>query len=337
LSPEASLTGSVSGGRTRTSSGSPASARKKGAFASFQGEAAVTLNVEQYGYYQLAVVEALGVQVVISELVTSIDKNKGRTPRMVIAFRGTDNLANAAHDLQISRVTWPEMDVSLWEEKSLTRPAVQKGFLEPWNALRDPILENVFNLIQSRPDHRIYCTGHSLGGALAVLCAYTVHKRLASIGHEHAEPIVYTYGTPRVGNSAFAKEYMRKIPRTFRIVNESDVISHFSFHGGSHVGMEVIIDRHGNFLCEPMYIERAFRPIKGKGSSISHHSLTSYGDSLNAIAEDTHFGVCTVRCLKPYFPVDVVETLRAQRKALTATYNSSPAPQLYLEATTVLV
>lgn len=44
-------------------------------------------------------------------------------------------------------------------------------------------------------------TGHSLGGALAILAAADIK----SVGHKVDE--VYTFGQPRVGNVAFSKWY----------------------------------------------------------------------------------------------------------------------------------
>lgn len=50
------------------------------------------------------------------------------------------------------------------------------------------------------------CAGHSLGGALAQLAAFDIVQR----AREEGLPLkveVYTFGAPRVGNHAFAREY----------------------------------------------------------------------------------------------------------------------------------
>lgn len=53
-------------------------------------------------------------------------------------------------------------------------------------------------------DAQITVTGHSLGGALAVFCALDLEQIYGNIN-------LYTFGCPRVGNTAFAKYQEKKI------------------------------------------------------------------------------------------------------------------------------
>jgi triacylglycerol lipase len=65
---------------------------------------------------------------------------------------------------------------------------------------------------------RLYFTGHSMGGALAVLAAAVSPRKPTA---------VYTYGQPRVGDAAFSDAYDRSLGGvTFRYVNNSDVVPH---------------------------------------------------------------------------------------------------------------
>jgi Lipase (class 3) len=57
--------------------------------------------------------------------------------------------------------------------------------------------------------------GHSLGGAMAILCAMDVKARF-----DFEQLQVYTFGAPRVGNRAFAREYERTVPETWNIIND---------------------------------------------------------------------------------------------------------------------
>ena len=59
------------------------------------------------------------------------------------------------------------------------------------------------------------CTGHSLGGALATLAAYDLQAEFA-----FRKLQVYTFGSPRTGNHAFAHDYERRVPHTWHVVNE---------------------------------------------------------------------------------------------------------------------
>jgi predicted lipase len=58
----------------------------------------------------------------------------------------------------------------------------------------------------SRGPWQVYVTGHSLGGALATLCAYELCNRAPS-KRAHYSVTMYTYGAPRVGNKTFADSF----------------------------------------------------------------------------------------------------------------------------------
>ena len=77
----------------------------------------------------------------------------------------------------------------------------------------------------------VLVTGHSLGGALASLCAYDlqihtlipVNNELETIGrglgrrrNRQLHLSLYTYGSPKVGNQTFVKLYNKIVPDTFR-------------------------------------------------------------------------------------------------------------------------
>jgi triacylglycerol lipase len=69
----------------------------------------------------------------------------------------------------------------------------------------------------------VWFTGHSLGGALAVLAAYRLHHCESASGHTVAG--VYTFGQPRVGNAALASFCSAELAqRVFRYVNASDIV-----------------------------------------------------------------------------------------------------------------
>ena len=267
------------------------------------------INTEQYGYIRVAVFEQMDVQVVISRSDLSCPRHRIKPmTKLVVAFRGTDNASNAKQDLRFHRVTWEEAaeSESIWRKTTRAAPTVHVGFLEIWNALRTHVTEAVFTEIHAHPEreYTLVTTGHSLGGAVAVLAAFALCRQLRELAHTvtnfDAEPVVYTYGQPRIGNKAFQTIYNKNVPRTFRIVNESDVVTSITMFGGCHVGMEVDVDRNGNFICEPMFMERMLRPTKGKGSGVANHAMGAYAESLNSIVGKTHLGTCPSKCLEPY-------------------------------------
>ena len=61
--------------------------------------------------------------------------------------------------------------------------------------------------------------GHSLGGALAAMCAYDLMARASPVKLRWDQVSVYTFGAPRVGNLSFARTYRRRVPDTWHVIN----------------------------------------------------------------------------------------------------------------------
>ena len=70
------------------------------------------------------------------------------------------------------------------------------------------------------PEKKVYITGHSLGGALAILAAYDLAQLYATRTF-----VIYTFGCPRIGNHVFSDAYAKVCPWTYRIANESVCVS----------------------------------------------------------------------------------------------------------------
>jgi len=195
---------------------------------------------------------------------------------------------------------------SFWRscaQKTSWRPTCHAGFASIWRALRPKVIPKVLEVLRADPEtiYRVFATGHSLGGALASLCAYSVTRELLQMDYPIPDVTVYTFGQPRMGNHTFKKIYNKAVPRTFRVMNESDMVATMSTFGGYHVGIEVDIDRNGNFIVKPTEMEKMFTPTKGRGLAIMNHLMTNYGASLNAIAVRTQ---CPARGLGVYITAD---------------------------------
>lgn len=61
--------------------------------------------------------------------------------------------------------------------------------------------------------------GHSLGGALATLLALDVAANTV-----YKDPSVYTFGSPRTGDSLFASTYDQVVKNSYRIANRLDIV-----------------------------------------------------------------------------------------------------------------
>lgn len=116
-----------------------------------------------------------------------------------VVFRGSISLTDWQNDLQHALMRLPLTDGGTVGLPAFG-PHVHKGF---WNAL-DTRYDDIRDRVMTRrtAGQRIFLTGHSLGGALAILCAYRFRRDpfLAVQG-------VYTFGSPRVGDVAFRDAY----------------------------------------------------------------------------------------------------------------------------------
>jgi len=154
-------------------------------------------------------------------------------------------------------------------------------------------------------DLKLFFCGHSLGAALAVFATldYTLNKdsmnyaikRLDEFSKHYEENILtnkeqvfreaqvtlYTYGSPRVGNTAFSNLLNRKIRNYYRIELDGDIVTmippYFSFIGFySHAGVQVVVDSEGagNMIVKPLIIESIL--LSSATTSIGNHDLNLY-------------------------------------------------------------
>jgi len=156
---------------------------------------------------------------------------------IVVAFRGTE--AKELSDIKA--------DMSFIKTWHRGPGKVHRGFMvEVWK-LADHLTPHIF-----QTEKQVYVTGHSLGGAMATL--YGTLCKPKNI------PILYTYGSPRVGDN----EYYRKfnLPHT-RVKNNNDAVTALppALIGFRHVGNIVYINHYGNirYLTAWQRIKDMFR------------------------------------------------------------------------------
>lgn len=125
-----------------------------------------------------------------------------------IAFAGNDSVRDFFRDLDFAKVT-------VGDEKRKRR--VHRGFYTGYLSVCQDILK--FKDSFSK-DTTLILSGHSMGGALAVICAYDLKTRFPDL------PIkVFTFGTPGVGNRHFKRAYNRILREsTYIVYQPSDPI-----------------------------------------------------------------------------------------------------------------
>lgn len=162
------------------------------------------------------------------------------TQNIVVSFRGTHDLSN-----WITNLNFPK--TSAYPECHNCR--VHQGFYQAWESVKAPIVSEVKRLLQHYPKAQIFVTGHSLGGALAALCAAQLGASTQSL----KDPIegVYTYGQPRVGNIEFKDFYNSGTHVSWRLTHYRDPVPHLPIlaQNFTHTSTEV-------FYNEPSTIHK---------------------------------------------------------------------------------
>jgi hypothetical protein len=121
----------------------------------------------------------------------------------LLAFRGTSNPGQWLRDVRF--VPWSHP----WG-------LVHRGFLDGVTAVEADL--QGFDSIAKEAEH-VWITGHSLGGALALIAA--ARSKMKGVN-----PSLYTYGQPRVGFGNFADRFAIELPgRLIRFVNQSDIVT----------------------------------------------------------------------------------------------------------------
>ncbi len=179
-----------------------------------------------------------------------------------VVFRGTSSKKDAQNDVSIDKVPFIN-----------DGDKVHIGFLSSWNAVKDIIFKNIDKMSGY---NKIVVCGHSLGAAVATLCAY-------NLSHVYDTTIeCCTIGSPRVGNKTFKNNYDNRKIKTLRIVHNNDVVTHSPFIGYHHVNYMLRIDHDGNIKKYMIDWERAWNYIKSMvtGKNVKDHMTDSYMSSL---------------------------------------------------------
>lgn len=143
----------------------------------------------------------------------------------IVVFRGTE--AHEWNDIQA--------DVNALTALAETVGKVHRGFKQEVDDLW-PDLEASLT-INTKP---VWFTGHSLGGAMATICAGR-----CLLSHIRSEPEgLFTFGSPRVGDRRYVN--YTQIPH-YRWVNNNDIVVRVPpfWLGYRHSGQEYYLDRFG--------------------------------------------------------------------------------------------
>jgi len=155
-----------------------------------------------------------------------------------LIFRGTTGFSDWATNLNSELTTdaYPTLKTKPQTLVGSPKPARHKGFAIAWGSVAPDLEMWVRDQLRAGRIDKIVLSGHSLGGALAVLGGY--HFASNRICPVHA---VVTFGAPKVGGIEFKAAYenprLNLRDRTLRIESAEDIVTLLSQRGDDqHVG-----------------------------------------------------------------------------------------------------
>lgn len=168
----------------------------------------------------------------------------------ILVFRGTDSKRDYVTDMECGLLPRNQHEVG-----------VHKGFRKALDSVWNEIDKELSQLICP-----IFYTGHSLGAALATLAAA-----------RYAPRAVYTFGSPRVGNEAFAASL--QIVPVHRVVDNKDAAALFppEAMGFRHVGLLQLLKEPYAEDRKPSFLE-LLESLKKPPKLLADHAPVNYVD-----------------------------------------------------------
>ncbi len=157
---------------------------------------------------------------------------------LVVAFRGSDGLADWLGNLKVTPRRVPAFGGS-----------VHNGFM----AAYEDVAETVADAVERAQGRALWLTGHSLGGALAVIAALT---------HRDARPAgILTFGQPRLLGRAPAELIAEHFGDSYnRVVNGDDIVARIP-PGFRHAGLLTQIADENGLSAEDLGLESVEDPM----------------------------------------------------------------------------
>jgi len=169
---------------------------------------------------------------------------------IVVAFRGTEatHLQDILSDVRIHKVAGPF-------------GVMHRGFLRGFELVKDDMFAAIGRFRNADRPQSLWCTGHSLGAALAVVAVATLLENGQTVDG------LYNFGQPRVGDQVFADEFNRRFAgRHFRFVNNNDTVTRVPPRefGYRHTGELRYIDTEGAIQNDIHFWQLFLDRVKGR-------------------------------------------------------------------------
>lgn len=184
---------------------------------------------------------------------------------IVVAISGTESVNDALVDARFIQT------LSKVDRKTV---GIHAGFHSEYHSIKRQIDSWFCN---NAPHSReVFVTGHSMGGAVAKLVA--LHLAV----HYKIDPLTYTFGSPRVGDWRFRKQYNKHVKYNVRVVHDYDIVPRIPKIGYWHVNHLLHLRLNGTVISPSRrfmdYIKRLLHVIGNdfEGDSVKAHFMENY-------------------------------------------------------------
>ena len=190
----------------------------------------------------------------------------------VLSFRGTE--VTKKQDIKSDANA---IKMSVFEGR------VHRGFAEAYKSIEVQVLKGLKKI----GDQPLYITGHSLGAAVATVATQYL-ERDEKLRDQIAA--CYTFGSPRVGNKEYDREFKSAI---YRVVNTTDIVTVVPLlaMGYIHIGdVRFLEPSMGDIRRGIPILSRIFfflvAGLRLFGPLVGDHGIAKYRKKLEAVAQD---------------------------------------------------
>lgn len=196
---------------------------------------------------------------------------------LVLVCRGTEptEFKDIASDLKFKPVT-----------SATGTKYVHRGFKESVDNIWPDLQEIANDYGKTRT---IWCTGHSLGAAMATLAAYRLQKAEDLPSPE----ALFTYGSPKVGTKAYIEKITNTGLQHYRFVNNADIVTRVPMWPYQHFGDMQYMNHYGHLRAMTAWqvtkdrLRGFWVGIKrGEINYFTNHSIERYAKNLTILAAE---------------------------------------------------
>lgn len=181
-----------------------------------------------------------------------------------VVFRGSTSIKDWANNL----------DAILTNYSYCSKCEVHKGFYKAQQSVISQVISGVSSLQAKFPDYKVVVSGHSLGAAMATLTSLDLVQK----GVVPANKLkLFDFGSPRVGNSEFAKWASSALPDRHRVTHYKDMVVHVPMH-------ERFMHLSGEWYEDNDKSVRECSGYEDKNCSYQWH-ITSIDDHMNYLGQ----------------------------------------------------